>query len=76
MAPGISAIVGGSRQSVVAANVAQTASHCRVGIGQRETSCAVIEDSRSPSRNRVTRGTLRRRDWESCRDVVRYVSTE
>jgi len=56
--------------------VAQTASHCRVGIGQRETGCTVIEDSRSPGRNRVARCTLRRRDWKSCRNVVRYVSTK
>jgi hypothetical protein len=53
--------------------VAQTASNCRVSIGQRETGCTVIEYSRSPSRNRVARCTLRRRDWESCRNVVRYV---
>jgi hypothetical protein len=74
MAPRISAIGrGDARQRVVAPNMAQGASHRRVGIGQRETGCAVIEDSRSPSRNRVARCTLRRRDWESCRNVVRYV---
>jgi len=76
MAARVTAVSRRGRQSVVAADVAQTASHCRVGIGQRETGCAVIEDSRSPSRNRVARRTLRRRDWESCRNVVRYVSAE
>jgi len=47
-----------------------------MAIGQRETGCTVIEDSRSPSRNRMARCTLRRPSRESCRDVVRYVSAK
>jgi hypothetical protein len=43
-----------------------------MAIGQRETGCTVIEDSRSPGGNRMARGTLRRRGWKSGRDVIRY----
>jgi hypothetical protein len=47
-----------------------------MGIGQRKTGCTVIEDSRSPGRNRMARCTLRRPNGESRRDVVRYVSAK
>jgi hypothetical protein len=56
--------------------MAQSASHCRVGIGQRETGCAVVENSRSPGRNRVARCTLRGCNWKSGRNVVRHVPAE
>ncbi len=42
-------------------------------IGQHEAGRAVIEDSRSPSGNRVARCAGRSRSREPCRDVVRYV---
>ena len=47
-----------------------------MAIGQWETSCTVIKDSRGPGGNRVARCTLRRRGWKSGRDVVRYVSAK
>ena len=45
-----------------------------MAIGQRKTSCTVIEDSRSPCGDCVARGTLRRRGWESGRNVVGHGS--
>jgi hypothetical protein len=69
----ISAIRRGYRQSIVVADVARNASRVGMGIGQREASCSVIENSRGPGGDRVARGTLRRRGREPGRDVVRYV---
>ena len=69
----ISAIRRGYRQSIVVADVARNTGCIGVGIGQREASCSMIENSRGPGSNRVARGTLSRRDWKSGRNVVRYV---
>src|SRR6266446_8697420 len=69
----ISAIRRGYRQSIVVADVARNTGCIGVGIGQREASCSMIENSRGPGSNRVARGTLSRRDWKSGCNVVRYV---
>ena len=47
-----------------------------MAIGQWEAGCTVIENSRSPGRNRMARGALRGRGWKSSSDVVRYVSAQ
>jgi hypothetical protein len=74
MASRISAIGrGNARQRIVAANVALRASnYCQMAIGQRETGCTVIEDSRGPSGDRVARSTLRRCNWKPGRNVIWY----
>jgi len=74
VATGVSAIRRRDRQGVVAANVAKTASHRCMRIGQRETRGAVIEDAGCPSCNRVAGSTLRRGDRETGGNVVWNVS--
>src|ERR1700682_3933216 len=43
---------------------------------QRKTRGAVVERAGSPGGNGMARGTLRGRGRESCRDVIRYISTD
>src|ERR1039458_10854376 len=71
MAAGISAIGRENRQSIVIIDMAQSAGHAGVGIGQQEAGGAVIEDSRRPSGNRMASGAGRSRGWGSRSDGVR-----
>jgi len=73
VAAGISAIGRRDRQCVIVIDVAQTAGHGCMAIGQREPSRAVIKYARGPSGDRVAGRAGRSRSRESCRDVVRNV---
>jgi len=74
MAAGISAVRRRDGQRVIIVDVAQSAGHVRVAIGQQESGRAVIENSGRPSRNRVARGAGRSRNRESGGHVIRHVS--
>jgi hypothetical protein len=76
MASRIPAIGRGYRQTIVVVDVAQTAGHVGVRVGQSEAGCAVIENSRSPGSNRVARRASRSRDREPRGHVIRYVPAD
>ena len=76
MALRISAIGRRDRQSIVVVDVAQSAGHAGVPIGQREAGRAVIKHARRPGRNRVAGGAGRSRGRKSGRDVIRNVPAD
>ena len=76
VAAGISAIGGRDAQGIVVADVAQTAGHRRVAVGQGEAGAAVIENARGPGRNGVASGAGRSRGRETGSDMIRHRSAD
>ena len=76
VAAGIAAIGRCDGQRIVAVEVARSASHGRVRIGQREPSGAVIEHARGPSRNRMATCALPGSGWEAGRNVIRNIPAD
>ena len=70
VATGVPAIVWLDRQRVVVVEMAGGASHAGMSVGQRESCCAVIEDTSGPGGDGVARGALSSRRRESSSDVV------
>ena len=72
----VAAIAVRGIQCVIAVDMAGSARRRKVRTHQRETRGAVVELSGSPGGNGMARGTLRRRRWETCTHVIRYISTD
>ena len=70
VASGVSTIGRLDRQRVVVVEMAGGADDTGVAIGQLEASRTVIENTRSPSSDRVARSALRSRRGESSSDVI------
>lgn len=73
VAAGVAAIGRRSRQCVVVVDVAGSASHIGVSIGERKTRRVVIERGRSPAHRCVTCGAVRKRKRWSGRRMDRIV---
>ena len=76
VAAGIATIGRGDRQCIVVVDVAQTAGHGRMTIGQGESGRRVVKDPGRPGGDRVTARAGRSRGWESGGDMIRYRSAD
>ena len=73
MASGVPAIGRRDRQSVVVVDMARSAGHVGVPVGQQETRGAVIENRRGPGNRVVASRAIGHRKSRTCRGVHRII---